>query len=110
MEEKIKAPEIEMTRKAKTAAEIDFLLENLAEHVLFEEVPLDRLNEVAHSMSECEIAAGDRLIEQGRKNDHFFIVNKGEFKLYKDADDGRGQQLFGRCDCLLYTSPSPRDS
>ena len=33
--------------------------------------------QVAHSMSECEIAAGDRLIEQGRKNDHFFIVNKG---------------------------------
>ena len=82
-EEAIAAPLHNFVKRAKTAEEIEFLQECLSKHVLFEEVPLDRLNEACHSMTETEIAAGDRLIYQGRKNDHFFVVNKGEFKLFK---------------------------
>lgn len=40
------------------------------------QVPIERLNEICQSMSEVEIAAGDRLIRQGRKNEMFYIVNK----------------------------------
>ena len=67
---------------------------------------------------EVSFESGERIIEEGSPAKSFFAIMEGTVEVLKDgrriAELGPGailgeMALFNR-DCLLYTSPSPRDS
>jgi len=96
--EAVAAPNVSKIHRAKTEMDVDFISKIIINHVLFEAVPLERIMELTHSFSWVEIAGGDRLLKQDRHNEYFYILVKGDFKQFRDNDDGRGSQPFARAE------------
>eukprot|EP00698_Gefionella_okellyi_P006725 TRINITY_DN160_c0_g1_i2.p1 TRINITY_DN160_c0_g1~~TRINITY_DN160_c0_g1_i2.p1 ORF type:complete len:1135 (+),score=246.60 TRINITY_DN160_c0_g1_i2:490-3405(+) len=67
----------------------------LKRNMLFKDLGDEHLNAVVDSMYKCEFNADDVVIQQGDDGDAFYVIQSGEFGVWKDAEDGKGSQRVG---------------
>jgi CRP-like cAMP-binding protein len=107
-----KAPE-------KTAEQIKFLEAAVKDHVLFQSLDGDSLEFIIKQMWKQDVPNGTKIIKQGDQGNHFYVIESGEFEVYRTqhdefAKDGVGVELlvnyldagkaFGEL-ALMYNSP-----
>eukprot|EP00698_Gefionella_okellyi_P008508 TRINITY_DN210_c0_g1_i2.p1 TRINITY_DN210_c0_g1~~TRINITY_DN210_c0_g1_i2.p1 ORF type:complete len:3780 (+),score=1127.00 TRINITY_DN210_c0_g1_i2:350-11689(+) len=79
----------------KELDEIEVIDGVLRNNMLFKDLDQEHLSAVIDSMYKCTFNDGDVVIEQGDDGDAFYVVQSGEFGVWKDMDDGKGSQRVG---------------
>lgn len=73
---------------AKSDAEFKWIKEIVDGNFLFNHLSDERILEVISVLKKVEVKAGEVVIHQGTPGDTFYIVEKGEFEVRQQPDDG----------------------
>jgi CRP-like cAMP-binding protein len=102
----------------KTTEELEFLKGVLNTHVLFQSIEPDVKESIIKKMWKQEITKDTAVIKQGEKGEHFYVIEKGEFEVFKKEQDDSADEktknvlvnylssghAFGEL-ALMYNSP-----
>ncbi|MCU0546889.1 MAG: Crp/Fnr family transcriptional regulator [Oscillatoriaceae cyanobacterium Prado104] len=69
------------------------LLEFLSQTMIFQDLPIDQLAEVANLASDRSYTKGEIIFHQGEPGIGFFVVRSGRVKVFKISADGKEQIL-----------------
>ncbi|ETW05168.1 hypothetical protein H310_04170 [Aphanomyces invadans] len=94
----------------KSAATIERIKCAVACNFMLNSLGSEELMDVIHAMEERKVQAGDTIIKQGDEGDYFYVIDNGEFDVYKSSTPGvpvfhySNEGTFGEL-ALMYNSP-----
>ncbi|KAH8920588.1 camp-binding domain-like protein [Atractiella rhizophila] len=76
-------PPVEKIVIPKTADQLRRIQKAISSNLLFKEMSDEQYDDIVNAMQEVKVAAGQPIITQGDQGDHFYVVESGEFDIWK---------------------------